>query len=68
MLEAVQLCYLLWSVTVTHLGTAEKVRIQQFSRPVRKKRSKYSFKFLSVLVIVINCEIEVGLCEIFKAC
>lgn len=50
-----------------HLGTPGQVRIQQFSRPVRKKRSKYSFKLLSVLVILINCEIEVGVCEIFKA-
>jgi len=51
-----------------HLGTPGEVRIQQFSRPVRKRSSKYSFKLLSVLVILINCEIKVGLCEIFKAC
>lgn len=67
-MKAVRLYYTLWSVTVMHLGTPGEVRIQQFSRPVRKRSSKYSFKLLSVLVILINCEIKVGLCEIFKAC
>lgn len=38
-----------------------EIRLQQFNGHGRKKMPKYPLTFLSVLVILINQEIEVGL-------
>lgn len=59
LLKAVQLCYPLCGVM--HLEMPVEIRLQQFNGHGRKKRPKYPFTFISVLVILINQEIEVGL-------
>lgn len=59
-------CIVVQVLSAIHLERSEEFRIQQFNRSVRKKRYNYTFIFQTVLVILINQEIKVGLHEMFK--
>lgn len=59
-------CFVEQLLSALHSEKSEEFRLQRFDSPVRKKRYKYPFIFQCVLVILIDQEIKVGLCKIFK--